>query len=195
MRHIVVKTKAKADELYAQLEDGADFAKLAKANSTDKGSAKNGGKLPVQKGTTVAPFDKVAFELETNEISKPVKTTFGWHIIMPISDVKAEQDQPLDDISDSIAPAARPRRRRTRPSRRWLKELEEKYPGRVRGRLRAAPSDAPDRDGGTAPAETSGATTAAPPSRADTLDDSDRHREVAPRGRRARRARSSISRP
>ena len=61
MRHILVKTKAQADELEAQLKDGGDFAALAKQYSQDTGSKENGGKLTISRGQTVAPFDKAAF--------------------------------------------------------------------------------------------------------------------------------------
>ena len=85
VRHILVKTKKQADDLYAQLENGADFAALAKQFSEDTGSKANGGKLTISKGQTVAPFDQTAFLLKKNAISKPVKTEFGYHIIQPLS--------------------------------------------------------------------------------------------------------------
>ena len=61
VRHILVKTKKQADDLYAQLQDGANFAALAKQFSEDTGSKANGGKLTISKGQTVAPFDQTAF--------------------------------------------------------------------------------------------------------------------------------------
>ena len=85
VRHIVVKSKAKADQLRAQLEGGANFAKLARQFSTDEASKKDGGKFTAQQGATVAPFDKAAFALETGELSQPVKTQFGWHLIEAVA--------------------------------------------------------------------------------------------------------------
>ena len=57
-------SKAKADQIYAELKGGADFAALAKENSADPGSKDTGGKLTISRGQTVPEFDKVAFELE-----------------------------------------------------------------------------------------------------------------------------------
>jgi parvulin-like peptidyl-prolyl isomerase len=102
VRHILVNNKKLADQLYAQLKGGADFAKLAKKYSKDPGSAANGGKLTVSKGQTVPQFDKVAFELKTNELSKPVHTQYGWHIIQALSAVKPAKQTPLKDVQASI---------------------------------------------------------------------------------------------
>ena len=96
VRHILVKEKALADKLYDQLKAGAGFAALAKEHSTDPGSKDNGGKLTISKGQTVAPFDSTAFLLNKNQISRPVKTEYGYHIIQPISDTKPAKTQKLD---------------------------------------------------------------------------------------------------
>ena len=102
VRHILVKTKAEADKIYSQLEGGADFAALAKKNSLDPGSKDQGGKLTVTRGQTVAPFDKAAFSLKTNQISQPVKTQFGYHVIQPLSDVKPGSVTPLAQVKAQI---------------------------------------------------------------------------------------------
>jgi foldase protein PrsA len=80
--HILVATKAEADRIRAEVTP-QNFAELAKENSTDTGSAQQGGSLgPIQKGQLVPEFEKVAFSLKDGQISQPVKTQFGWHIIM-----------------------------------------------------------------------------------------------------------------
>ncbi len=126
VRHILVKTKAKANDLYAQLQDGGNFAALARQHSTDKSSAKQGGKIPVTQGSTVPPFDKVAFELDTGEISQPVKTQFGWHVIKADTDVKEAKATPLKDVEQSIRQQLESDKK-NKVLQDWLKELEEKY--------------------------------------------------------------------
>jgi parvulin-like peptidyl-prolyl isomerase len=102
VRHILVAKKARADDLYAQLQNGASFAQLAKKHSTDPGSAAQGGKLTVARGQTVPEFDKLAFELKKNELSEPVKTQYGWHIIQALSDVKPAKVTPFADVQEQI---------------------------------------------------------------------------------------------
>jgi foldase protein PrsA len=80
-RHILVETKAEADRIRARVTP-ENFAELARENSTDEGSAAQGGDLgPIQRGQLVPEFEKVAFSLKDGEISDPVRTQFGWHII------------------------------------------------------------------------------------------------------------------
>ena len=102
VRHILVKTKAQAEKIYTQLKGGANFAALAKKYSLDPGSKNNGGKLTITKGQTVVPFDTTAFLLTTNQISRPVKTQYGYHVIQPISDVRPPTTTPLKDAKPQI---------------------------------------------------------------------------------------------
>jgi parvulin-like peptidyl-prolyl isomerase len=102
VRHILVQKKALADDLYAQLKAGGNFAALAKRYSKDPGSAANGGKLTISKGQTVPEFDKTSFALKKNELSKPVKTQYGYHIIQALSDTKPASKTPLDKVDESI---------------------------------------------------------------------------------------------
>jgi foldase protein PrsA len=102
--HILVKTKALADRIYAQLKKGASFAALAKKYSTDTTSAKTGGKLVgcCSKGQLVPAFEKVGYKLKTNQISKPVKTQYGWHIIKALSAIKPAHQTPFSQEQSAI---------------------------------------------------------------------------------------------
>lgn len=75
--------KTRIDSVYNALVKGADFATLATKISQDPGSAKTGGKMDqwVQHGMFVREFDEAAFKLQKGELSQPVQTQFGWHII------------------------------------------------------------------------------------------------------------------
>jgi foldase protein PrsA len=130
VRHILVKTKKQADDLYAQLKAGADFAALAKKFSQDTGSKANGGKLTISKGQTVAPFDKAAFALKKNEISKPVKTEFGYHIIQPLTDVKPAKVTPLKDVKDSISKQLA-QTKKNEAMTKWVDELKKDYEDKI----------------------------------------------------------------
>jgi len=80
--HILVKTRAEALDLIKQLKQGTKFAALAMKHSIGP-SAKKGGDLGfIRRGDTVKAFDRAAFSLNVGEVSKPVKTRFGWHVIL-----------------------------------------------------------------------------------------------------------------
>jgi len=81
-RHILVKTEAEAKAIIAELDKGADFAKLAKEKSTGPTGPRGGDLGFFGRGRMVPEFDKAAFALKVGEYSKvPVKTQFGWHVI------------------------------------------------------------------------------------------------------------------
>jgi parvulin-like peptidyl-prolyl isomerase len=102
VRHILVNSKKLADSIYTQLKGGTNFATLAKKYSKDPGSAAQGGKLTISRGQTVAEFDKTAFTLKTGELSKPVKTQYGWHIIEATSAVRPAKQTPFSQVKASI---------------------------------------------------------------------------------------------
>jgi putative ABC transport system permease protein len=79
------EAKALINRLYAQLERGVDFAVLARKYSDDPAGKLAGGRLWVARGETVEPLDSTTFRLGTREISQPLKTQYGWHIVQPLS--------------------------------------------------------------------------------------------------------------
>ena len=80
--HILVKKQSEALAIAERLKKGESFANLAKELSIDKGSAKRGGELGYfGRGMMVKPFEEAAFKLEKGQISDPIKTEFGYHII------------------------------------------------------------------------------------------------------------------
>lgn len=152
VRHILVKTRAKADDIYNQLTGGADFSALAKKFSEDTGSKANGGKLTISKGQTVAPFDKEAFALKKNEISKPVKTEFGFHVIQPIGDVKEAKVTPLKEVEDSIRQQLG-QTKKNEAMTKWVDELKQDYEDKVSYGVGFAPPPAAATTGKTTTTE------------------------------------------
>ncbi|MBE0553559.1 MAG: peptidylprolyl isomerase [Rhodobacteraceae bacterium] len=101
--HILVETKEKADELKAQIEGGADFAELAKANSTDPGSGANGGDLGwFGPGMMVKPFEDAVVAAEVGKVAGPIETQFGWHLIL-VKETRAAAQPTLDDLREELA--------------------------------------------------------------------------------------------
>ena len=109
--HILLKTdgkddaavKAKAEELLKQARSGADFAELAKKNSEDEASAKNGGDLDYfGKGRMVPEFDAAVFAMQPGQISDPVKTQYGYHIIKLV-DKKPATTRPFAEVRQQLA--------------------------------------------------------------------------------------------
>ncbi len=79
--HILVKSKEEAREILEKLKGGAKFSAIAKKRSACP-SGKKGGDLGwFTRGRMVKPFEKAAFSMEKGEVSEPVKTQFGWHVI------------------------------------------------------------------------------------------------------------------
>jgi foldase protein PrsA len=126
VRHILVKQKSLADEIYAKLKNGADFATLARKYTQDTASKADGGKFTSYKGKTVAPFDKFVFSAKTGDLSKPIKTEFGWHVIEVLSDIKPPATQPLAEAKDAIS-ATLLQQQQNQALKTWVKDAETKY--------------------------------------------------------------------
>ncbi len=96
---------AKAQEIRAKIVGGADFATLAKAESDDTGSAAKGGELgTVRHGQMVPPFDKAAFSLPIGEVSEPIRTDFGYHVIKITSRTAKTFEEAKPEIEKKIKP-------------------------------------------------------------------------------------------
>ncbi len=99
-RHILVDDEAKAKEIAAKAKGGADFATLAKENSKD--SAEDGGDLGYfTKDQMVPEFAEAAFKLEKGQVSDPVKSQFGWHVIK-VEDKRQKPVPSYEQVSDQL---------------------------------------------------------------------------------------------
>lgn len=99
-RHILVETEEQANAILEQLENGADFAKLAREHSVDETTRENGGDLGFfPRGVVLADFEEVAFSLEVGERSGVLQTPYGYHII----EVLERETRPVpDDIKEGL---------------------------------------------------------------------------------------------
>jgi peptidyl-prolyl cis-trans isomerase C len=104
-RHILVKTEAEAKKLIAELDKGADFAKLANKNSLDSKESQNGGDLGwFVPGQMVEPFSEAVEKLENGKYTKaPVQTQFGWHVILR-EDSRKQTPPPLEAVKEQLQP-------------------------------------------------------------------------------------------
>jgi peptidyl-prolyl cis-trans isomerase C len=101
-RHILVETEDEAKKILADLKKGADFLAIAKEKSKDPGSKENGGDLGFfGKEQMVPEFANAAFKLDKGQLSEPVKSQFGWHIIR-VDDKRKKQAPTFDQVKDQI---------------------------------------------------------------------------------------------
>lgn len=101
-RHILVKTEEEAKKIAEELKKGGDFEKIAREQSTDKGSGAQGGDLGwFTKDKMVAEFADAAFALKKGEISAPVKSGFGWHIIK-LEDRRAVKPASFEESKEEL---------------------------------------------------------------------------------------------
>lgn len=102
-RHILVEKEEDAKKIHARVKGGEDFAKVAAEASTDPGSGKEGGDLGFfTKDRMVPEFADAAFAMKPDEISAPVKSQFGWHIIK----LEEKRTKPLptfEQVKDQLA--------------------------------------------------------------------------------------------
>ena len=100
--HILIEDEAKAEEVAKEINDGLSFEEAAQKYSSCPSNA-NGGDLGFfTKGRMVPEFEAVAFEMKVGEVSAPVKTQFGYHIIK-LLDKKEEAIQPFDEVKNQLS--------------------------------------------------------------------------------------------
>ncbi|MEK3989083.1 peptidylprolyl isomerase [Robertmurraya sp. FSL R5-0851] len=124
--HILVADEATANEVKSKLDAGEDFSELAKEYSTDTTTAESGGDLGYfSSGDMVAEFEEVAFALGVDEISAPVKTDYGYHIIKVVDHQEAKEanfEDSKEEISDTLM-----NDKMSTEYTVWLEELKEEY--------------------------------------------------------------------
>ena len=100
-RHILVENEDEAKAIVDQLKGGADFAALAKEKSKDPGAADGGDLGYFTKDQMVPQFSEVAFKMYPGQLSNPVKSQFGWHVIK-LEDKRTKQPPEFDKVKDQI---------------------------------------------------------------------------------------------
>ena len=141
VRHILVKQKALADKIYQKLASSdAQFAALAKKYTIDPGSKTKGGQLgPIQKGQTVPSFDKVAFSAATGKVSKPVQSSYGWHVIEATADTVPASQKPLDAALKKTIRATLLTQKKQSVANTWFTAFQKKLEKSVRYAAGMAP--------------------------------------------------------
>lgn len=101
-RHILVESEDKAKEIAEKIVHGADFAQMAKEHSKDPGTKDDGGSLGYfSRGQMVPQFEEAAFKLDTGDVSDPVQTQFGWHLIQ-VEDKRERQPPEFEAVKDRL---------------------------------------------------------------------------------------------
>ncbi len=157
VRHILVKSKKLADQLELKLKNGAKFTTLVKKYSKDPSTASQGGKICVAHGgnsgscvQTVRQFDKVSFSLKTDQISQPVHSPYGWHIIQALTPIKPGHTESFSKVSGQIQ-ANLLQQKQAAAWQAWLSKMQHDFLGKVSYQT------------GYAPATTAVTTTSGPP--------------------------------
>jgi parvulin-like peptidyl-prolyl isomerase len=123
--HILVETKQEAEDVYNQLKAGADFGELAREKSIDPSAKTNGGDLGFFTwGKMVPEFQQAAFALKEGEISQPVQTSYGWHIIKLLE--RREKEQPSFEESKSLIETKVENEKRENRVKEYFAQLRKK---------------------------------------------------------------------
>lgn len=124
--HILVEDKETAFEVINKLNNGADFAELAKEYSIDEKTKDKGGELGYfGKGEMVKEFEEEVFAMEVNTISKPVETQYGFHVIKK-TDHKPYQEANFEDVKEEVRQAIL-EQKKDEEYQKWLQEKMEEF--------------------------------------------------------------------
>lgn len=126
VRHILVRTRTRAERLYRQLRAGASFRTLARSQSLDRATRKKGGVLAVYRGRGDAGFERVAFALHTGQLSRPVRTRAGWHVIQALTPIRPAVARPLEDVRTVIRDLIRLAKANALMER-WVKDAKAEW--------------------------------------------------------------------
>ncbi|HID93580.1 MAG TPA: hypothetical protein EYP60_05740 [bacterium (Candidatus Stahlbacteria)] len=159
VRHILLNTKDEAERVYKEARQAKDFATLARLRSKDRRTVNKGGDLGwIKWGKMATEFQKVAFSLKIGEISEPVKTTYGYHIIK-VEDIRKVERPPFDKEKERIRRTLRGQEERRLASKylehlralakiryneNVIKKLAQKTPQPKEGLRSSLPSCNPD---------------------------------------------------
>jgi parvulin-like peptidyl-prolyl isomerase len=141
IRHILVgeKQKALADRLYDRLKANPRlFPQLARQFSKDPGSKSQGGRLTIVRGQTVAPFDQTAFLMRVGQISRPVKTQYGYHVIQAVGEIKPSKTTPLADVKNAIRQQLLQTKKNDEMNK-WVQETKDEYKDKIEYQVGFAP--------------------------------------------------------
>jgi peptidyl-prolyl cis-trans isomerase C len=120
MRHILLATPEKAEEIAKRLRGGANFAKLAKEESLDAATAADGGRLPPSLyGEVIPELEEVVFRMRPGEIGGPLKSKFGYHVLRK----EGERRPPADEARERVS-----RLLEKQKLDRHLQTVQEKFP-------------------------------------------------------------------
>jgi peptidyl-prolyl cis-trans isomerase C len=120
MRHILLATPEKAEEVAKRLRAGANFAKVAKEESLDAATAADGGRLPPSLyGEVIPELEEVVFRMRPGEIGGPLKSKFGYHVLRK----EGERRPPVEESKERVA-----RLLEKQKLDRYLQTVQEKYP-------------------------------------------------------------------
>ena len=140
VRHILVKSKTLADDLYGQLEPTAPTSRRSRRSTRRTPRRTSAARSTIQKGQTVPQFEKTALALKVNEISKPVKTRFGWHIIEALGPWSKEKTTPLASVRQTIRDTLVGQKRSDAVTK-WLEDLKQEYADKIEYATGFAPPD------------------------------------------------------